>query len=222
MVRQLSTDIPAGADSDDRLAPFLAASAVIERDHPAVRHLAGEVRQSRVLDTIRVAYETVRDRFPHSMDIQAPEVSVSASDVLRHGHGICFAKSHLLAATLRACGVATGLAYQKLAGGERTFLHALNVVWLADLGRWIRLDARGNKPGVDARFSIDAEYLAYPVQADLGERDFAEVHALPLPSGLAALRGSRTLEELALCLPADMSVADRQQAAKASFRLDRR
>lgn len=221
MVHPVSADVPAGAAFDERLAPFLAASEAIDRDHPAVQRLAGEVRQPRVLDTMRVAYEAVRDRYPHSMDIEAPEVSVSASDVLRHGHGICFAKSHLLAAVLRACGVATGLAYQKLAGGERTFLHALNVVWLADQGRWIRLDARGNKPGVDAKFSVGTEYLAFPVQVDLGERDLAEIHALPLPSTLAALRGSRTLEELALSLPADMSVADREQAATASFRLDR-
>jgi transglutaminase-like putative cysteine protease len=219
MVQQTSSDIPAGAAFDKRLAPFLAASAAIDRDHPAVRCLAAEVRQPRTVDTIRVAYETVRDRYPHSMDINAPEVSVSASDVLRHGHGICFAKSHLLTAVLRACGVATGLAYQKLAGGEQTFLHGLTVVWLADHNRWIRLDARGNKPGVDARFSIDTEYLAYPVQAELGERDFAEIHALPLPSALAALSKSRTLDELALCLPADMSAADKEQAAAASFRL---
>jgi transglutaminase-like putative cysteine protease len=208
--------------SDDRLSPFLTASQAVDRDHPAVQRLAGEVRQSRDIDTMRVAYETVRDRYPHSMDIDAPEVSVSASDVLRHGHGICFAKSHLLAAVLRACGVATGLAYQKLAGDDdgRTFLHALNVVWLPDQARWIRLDARGNKPGVDARFSIEAEYLAFPIRPDLGERDFAEIHAEPLPSTLAALRTSRTLTELKQNLPGDMSAADRRQAAEVRFRLD--
>lgn len=221
MEQQLSTDISTGTASGERLAPFLAASAAIDRDHPAVLRLAGEVRRPRTIDTIRVAYETVRDRYPHSMDIQAPEVSVSASDVLRHGHGICFAKSHLLAAVLRACGVATGLAYQKLGGDGRTFLHGLNVVWLADHARWIRLDARGNKPGVDARFSIETEYLAYPVQVDRGERDFAEIHARPLPSALAALSGSSTLDELTLSLPADMSEADREQVAEASFRLER-
>jgi transglutaminase-like putative cysteine protease len=220
MVHHASTDIPTGAAFDARFVPFLAASPAIDRDHPAVRRLAGEVGQPRTIDTIRVAYETVRDRYPHSMDINAPEVSLSASDVLRHGHGICFAKSHLLAAVLRACGVATGLAYQKLASGERTFLHGLTVVWLADHGRWIRLDARGNKPGVDAKFSIDTEYLAYPVQSELGERDFAEIHALPLPSAFAALSKSRTLDELGLCLPADMSAADREQAAEATFRLE--
>lgn len=211
---------PTGATRDEQLAPFLAASVAIDRDHPAVQRLAGEVRRPHDIDTTRVAYETVRDRYPHSMDIDAPAVSVSASDVLRHGHGICFAKSHLLAAVLRACGVATGLAYQKLAGSERTYLHALNVVWLQDQRRWIRLDARGNKPGVDARFSVDSEYLAYPIQVDRGERDFAEVHDQPLPSTLAALRSSRTLVELAQQLPADMSDADRRQAEGARFRLE--
>ena len=153
------------------------------------------------------------------MDIDAQAVSVSASDVLRHGHGICFAKSHLLAAVLRACRVATGLSYQRLAGGERTYLHALNAVWLREEERWIRLDARGNKPGVEAQFSTGIEALAFPIRLDQGERDFAEIHARPLPSTLAALRSSLTTIELARRLPGDMNAADRRQAAKACFHL---
>ena len=201
-----------------RLAPFLAASAAVDRDHPAVRLLADEVRRPRDIDTMCVAYETVRDRYPHSMDIDTQAVSVSASDVLRHGHGICFAKSHLLAAVLRACGIATGLCYQKLGDGGRSYLHALNALWLRDQGRWIRLDARGNKPGVEAKFSVVIECLAFPIRTDRGERDFAEIHAEPLPSTLDALRLSRTMEELARCLPADMNAADRRQAETTRFR----
>jgi transglutaminase-like putative cysteine protease len=220
MVHHISTGTPTTSLLDERLAPFMAASAAIDRDHPAVQLLAGEVRRACDIDTMRVAYDTVRDRYPHSMDIHAPAVSVSASDVLRHGHGICFAKSHLLAAVLRACGIATGLSYQKLADGERTYLHALNAVWLRDQRRWIRLDARGNKPGVDAKFSVGIEYLAFPIRLDLGECDFAEIHARALPSTLAALRSSRTTVELARRLPEDMSAADRRQAEEACFRLE--
>lgn len=222
MAHHVATGTSTRAASDDQFAPFLAASAAVDRDHPAVQRLASEVRRSRDIDTMRVAYETVRDRYPHSMDINAPAVSVSASDVLRHGHGICFAKSHLLAAVLRACGVATGLFYQKLAGGGRTYLHALNVIWLRDQERWIRLDARGNKPGIDAKFSVGIEYLAFPIRFDRGERDFAEIHARPLPSTLAALRSSRTTVELARRLPGDMSAADRLQAEKTRFHFERR
>jgi hypothetical protein len=174
-----------------------------------------------------VAWRIARDTRPRLFESGAfvlfrerPMVSVSASDVMRHGHGICFAKSHLLAAVLRACGIATGLSYQKLADGERTYLHALNAVWLRDQRRWIRLDARGNKPGVDAKFSVGIEYLAFPIRLDLGECDFAEIHARALPSTLAALRSSRTTVELARRLPEDMSAADRRQAEEACFRLE--
>ncbi|MBT2393298.1 hypothetical protein J7E87_28690 [Streptomyces sp. ISL-1] len=38
--------------------------------------------------------------------------------------------------------------------------------------RWIRLDARGNKEGVDARFSLDGEHLAWPVDPSQGEIDY--------------------------------------------------
>jgi hypothetical protein len=126
--------------------------------------------------------------------------------------------SSLASTVARACGIATGLCYQKLASGERTFLHALNAVWLTDQRRWIRLEARGNKPGVDARFNLDAEQLAFAIRPERHERDFAEIHALPLPSTLAALRGSRTTIELVPCLPDDMSAADRQQAQQACLR----
>src|SRR5471030_1883665 len=76
------------------LAPFLAASAAVDHDHVAVRRLAQEVRRPTDVETVRAAFETVRDRYPHSYDIGATAVSVSGSDVVRHGHGICYAKSH--------------------------------------------------------------------------------------------------------------------------------
>jgi len=37
-------------------------------------------------------------------------------------------------------------------------------VYLAEFNKWIRLDARGNKEGVNAQFSIDQEQLAYLVR----------------------------------------------------------
>lgn len=139
---------------------------------------------------MRNAYEAVRDRFPHSYDISAEEVSLSASDVLRNGHGICFAKAHLLAATLRACGIPAGFCYQRLliddSDPSRTCLHGFNAVWLRDFGRRHRLDARGNKPGIEAMFDLSRERLAYRVRLGLGEHDYPEILC-----GTTALRGRR-------------------------------
>lgn len=187
---------------------FLASSAIIDCDHPAVRRLAAEVWRETDLQTIRAAYESVRDRFPHSYDISAEEVSVSASDMIRHGHGICFAKSHLFAAVLRACGIPAALCYQRLRYSDddpgRTCLHGLNAVWLQDMHRWHRLDPRGNKPGIDARFDPECECLAYRVRTELGERDYLERHAEPADCVVEVLRISRTVQELDSRLPRDL------------------
>ena len=48
-------------------------------------------------------------------------------------------------------------------------IHALNTVYV---DKWIRLDARGNKEGVNARFSLEEEQLAYQVRSELGEIDY--------------------------------------------------
>ena len=42
--------------------------------------------------------------------------------------------------------------------------HGLNGVYVKECKKWMCLDARGNKEGVDARFSLDEECLAFPVR----------------------------------------------------------
>ena len=190
-------------------APFLAASSVIDFDDPAVRRLASDVSRDGELATVRSAYACVRDGYAHSYDIAAVEVSVSASDVVRRGHGICFAKAHLLAAVLRACGIPTGLCYQKLARGDgqpgATCLHGLNAVWLTETGRWHRLDPRGGKPGTAAPFDPDFERLAYPIRPEMGERLYPDILAQPPSCVVEVLRRSRTIAELDRDLPADLA-----------------
>ena len=187
---------------------FLAASAVVDHHHPAVRAFSATVRRSTEIETVQSAYQAVRDCFPHSYDISAPQVSVSASDVLRHGHGICFAKAHLLAAVLRACGIPAGLCYQRLLLDDaipgRTCLHGFNAVWLGELRRWHRLDARGNKPGIAAEFDLACERLAYPVRPDLGEHDYPEIRAEPPSCVVTVLTESASIIELNALLPADL------------------
>lgn len=153
------------------------------------------------IEFVRNAFEYVRDRFPHSFDILSTgigtdEISCSASDVVRNGHGICYAKANLLAAILRSARIPSGICYQKLTFSDenpKIILHALNAVFLCTLNKWIRLDARGNKEGVDAQFSIDEERLAFPVRPELGEEDGTIIYANPSANVTSVLKNSKSL-----------------------------
>lgn len=114
---------------------FLRTSDVIDWSHPAVlaqaRALATGSADARTV--ARRCFEWVRDAVRHSTDFALTPVPCAASDVLREGSGYCYAKSHLLAALLRANGIPAGVSYQRLAlddDGERFCLHGLNAVHL--------------------------------------------------------------------------------------------
>ena len=68
--------------------------------------------------------------------------------------GICWAKSNLFAALLRANNIPAGICYQRLTLGDTPdtgyCIHALNAVYIKSINKWIRLDARGNKNGINA------------------------------------------------------------------------
>lgn len=66
---------------------------------------------------------------------------------------------------------------------------------------WARLDPRGNKEGVDARFSLEEERLAWPVRPEFGEIDYPELRAAPHPVVLEALRGAVDRPDLWKRLP---------------------
>lgn len=93
--------------------------------------------------------------------------------------GICWTKSCLLAALLRANGIPAGISYQLLTRAEEDdrdgyVIHALNTVFISELNKWIRLDARGNKENVHAKFSLEEEKLAFPIRSQLGEIDYRD------------------------------------------------
>ena len=182
----------------------LAATAVIDCDHPSVVAKAAELSAGLAEDWERArrCFEFVRDDIRHSWDFRLNPVTCSASEVLRHGTGYCYAKSHLLAALLRASGIPAGLCYQRLSvdGEAAPFcLHGLNAVYLSNLG-WYRIDARGNKTGVDAQFMPPVERLAFTPKL-AGESDLREIHAEPLPQVIELLRRWPTVEAVAANLP---------------------
>ena len=132
------------------------------------------------LDYIKRSYIFVRDEIPHSWDIKTEVVSRTASDVLKNKTGICWTKSCLLAALLRANQIPSGISYQLLTraddASEGYMIHALNTVHIKDLNKWIRLDARGNKENINAYFSLDEEHIAYSIRSELGEIDYRDNH----------------------------------------------
>lgn len=163
---------------------YLAKSKYIDFDAPDVSAMAEALAQGVTSETelVKRCFEFVRDQIKHSSDFKLNPVTCRASDVLLHGTGYCYAKSHLLAALLRANGVPAGLCYQRLSVGDAGppyCLHGLNAVYLSDYG-WYRLDARGNKPGINAEFCPPEEALAFPIR-ERAERDLPEIWAEPLP-----------------------------------------
>ena len=128
------------------------------------------------LDYIKRSYIFVRDEVPHSWDIKTDVVSKTASEVLENKTGICWTKSCLLAALLRANRIPSGISYQLLTRAddesEGYMIHALNTVYLKGFNKWVRLDAQGNKENINAYFSLDGEQLAYTIRSELGEIDY--------------------------------------------------
>jgi len=122
--------------------------------------------------------------------------------VLSAETGYCFAKSHLLAALLRANNIPTGLCYQRLSlsdSGAPYCLHGLNSIYLDGIG-WYRVDARGNKPGIDAQFLPPVEKLAFSIQSP-EEIDFRQVLVRPLDDVTAVLTKYDNYQEVNEHLP---------------------
>jgi len=190
---------------------FLKASEIIDFDSTLEimllsRELASAA-QSEV-EFVKLAYEYVRDEIAHSADVGGTAVTCLASEVLRERQGICFAKSHLLAAILRCNGVPAGFCYQKLILDDVWFpfltLHGFNAVYVEN--KWIRLDARGNKEGVDAQFSLRRERLAFDVRPELGEENFREIYAEPDENVIKALTTHKKIQALWKNLPTELAV----------------
>lgn len=163
---------------------FLIETPGIDYMNPIIQEKFQELRSKSEsqLDYIKRCYLFVRDEIPYSWDIQTNTVSETASDVLENKTGICWTKSCLLAALLRAGGIPSGISYRLLTradndDGEVHIIHALNTVYIKDSGKWIRLDARGNKENINACFSLDGECLAYSLRSELGEIDYHDNHA---------------------------------------------
>jgi len=183
---------------------FLQSDAVIDWQFPSIVECAGKIAlgHKTVESIAQACFEWVRDEIHHSYDHQMNPVTCRASDVLQHKTGYCFAKNHLLAALLRANQIPAGFCYQRLSiddQGAPYSLHGFNAIYLPKIG-WYRVDARGNRSGINAQFTPPQEQLAYKIRLP-EEADFPAILPKPLPVVVEALQDWNTWDEMLSHLP---------------------
>lgn len=186
------------------LKKYLAVSEYIDWQHPEILAVAARLASdSHNKEQIaKACFEFVRDEIKHSLDHQLNPVTCKASDVLHYGTGYCYAKSHLLAALLRANSIPAGLCYQRLrinAEPETFCLHGLNAVYLDDHG-WYKIDPRGNKANINAEFCPPFERLAFAITYE-GEANFTTIYAEPLSAVTDILDSALSYLDAAKNLP---------------------
>jgi transglutaminase-like putative cysteine protease len=183
---------------------YLESTETIDWQEQNVLALAREIGSGFDHETAitQACFEWVRDEIDHSVDYQKNPVTCKASDVLKYKTGYCFAKSHLLAALLRANRIPTGFCYQRLSIDDRGApysLHGLNAVYLEKIG-WYRIDARGNRKDINAQFTPPIERLAYQIRLP-EEADLEGIYSAPLPIVIQVLHTYKAWDEVLINLP---------------------
>lgn len=188
--------------STEGLQAYLEETDIINFRHPSIQNKIEEFEQlaRNKQERAEIAFNYVRDEIQHSFDLGSSLITISASDTLESGEGICFAKAHLLAAFLRVMNIPAGFCYQRVTrkGTPESgyALHGLNAIYLDEMDRWFRVDPRGNKVGVYSEFSISPEKLAYPIRTELAEIDYPNVYSEPLEEVILSMRNSENCQEL--------------------------
>ncbi len=183
---------------------FLAETDLIDYSNPAIQSviLALKAKAKDEVELTKLAFEFVRDAINHAMDDKKylnETPFLKASEVLSARVGFCFGKAILLCALLRGLKIRCGFSDQLLMFdeniSERKIIHTVNAVYLNQ--KWLRLDARGNKPeDVDAQFSLAEEKLAYPARAEFNEIDNLGIYAEISKNTLHLHKISKTNAEL--------------------------
>lgn len=182
---------------------YLRTTDTIDWNDPQIQAVARSLSIPQdPVETASRCFYWVRDEITHSFDVNAQCVSCTASETLKNRTGICYAKSHLLAALLRANRVPDGFGYQRISLDEDAnafCLHGFNFVFLPALG-WYAIDPRGNRDGIATYFNPPKVSLAFENRLP-GEETLSTVFADPLPSVESCLRTSRSLSSLREALP---------------------
>lgn len=181
------------------MSNYLEETEVINFSHLDIQALALSLSNGCSTDEeiAKKCFLFVRDEIQHSGDYKSNITTLIASDVLKYKTGWCYAKSHLLASLLRANKIPAGFCYQRLSCSEYVpdvfCLHGLNAIYLKDHG-WYKVDARGNKKGVDAQFDPPHEKLAFELGE--GEMELSKIYDEPLDVVVEALQNNKTYEAM--------------------------
>ena len=181
------------------LEKYLQEDEIIDLSNPNIQSLAKELASGYESDEeiAKSCFYYVRDKITHSGDCKAEITTSKASEVLKEKTGWCYAKAHLLAALLRVNNIPTGFCYQRLHCNEYkdgTYcLHGLNAIYLKEYG-WYKVDARGNKEGVEATFNPPVEKLAFELEE--GEYDIEGIYEKPLDIIIETLAKYNNYDEM--------------------------
>ena len=181
---------------------YLEHSEHIDWDTPAIQREAARLATNRGSreSVVRACFEFVRDEIKHSADHQTDPITCRASDVLKYRTRFCYAKSHLLAALLRANKFPTALLYQRLRADDNSYcLHGLNEVYINGHG-WHRIDARGNTEDIHSAFELGNAALAFENKFP-GETLFEKRHSRPLDAIVDLLTQHQSWDVVAQNLP---------------------
>ncbi len=172
-----STDL--GRYLEDTITIDWQSPALMERASALLEGCEGP--ESRV----RALFRFVRDDVAHALDVEPePETATCrASEVLREGQGLCYAKSHLLAGLLRYAGFPTGFCYARLANDDSRagfVLHGFNAVFWVETGSWLFVDASGREGASQASVRFEAPWgLPFEVHPEVGEAFLPEILRRP-------------------------------------------
>lgn len=186
---------------------FLQETEYIDFSSPIIQRCAQIlfVDMGDDIEKAKTAFHFVRDKIPHSFDVQAAVINAKASDVLKHKTGICHAKANLLAALLRTQGI-VGMCFQHLTLADDDSLgycvHCYNAIYLNN--HWVKVDARGNKHGINAQFSLEKPILAFPVRSEYDEYLWKGIYAGPHIKTMKMLEKAASIQDIIENIPDDI------------------
>jgi hypothetical protein len=80
-------------------------------------------------------------------------------------------------------------------------LHGFNAIYLASIGKWLRIDARGNSKGLNAQFNIKKEQLAFAMDPLADEFIYEAIFAVPVSTVVNRLKMYKFRSDLWQDLP---------------------